>query len=88
MFEIPANCLMTAPLTLELDERVVGALDELAAKTDQNRDRLVERAIEDFVAVNAWQIAKIEAGIAAADRGDFVEDDELARLRTKFAAAP
>lgn len=76
---------MTAPFTLRLNERVIGALDELAAKTDQSRDRLIEQAIEDFVTVNAWQIAKIETGITAADQGDFIEDDELQQLRAKFA---
>lgn len=29
---------------------------------------------------------KIKAGIAAADRGDFASDDEVARVRKKFAA--
>ena len=42
-------------------------------------------AVEDFVALNAWQIGKIEAGIEAADRGEFASDDEVARVRAKFA---
>jgi predicted transcriptional regulator len=45
----------------------------------------VAKAIEDYVALNAWQIDKIEQGIAAADRGDFASDEELMRIREKFS---
>lgn len=76
---------MAAAFTIRLDETTLGALDKLAEQTERSRNWLVAKAIEDFVALNAWQIAKIEAGIAAADRGDFVSDDELARVREKFA---
>jgi predicted transcriptional regulator len=49
-------------------------------------DKLATKAIEDYVALNAWQIGKIEAGIAAADRGDFASDDEVARVVGKYSA--
>jgi predicted transcriptional regulator len=77
---------MPAPFTVRLDESTLTALDHLAEKTDRSRNWLVSRAVEDFVALNAWQLGKIEAGLAAADRGDFASDDELARVRKKFAA--
>jgi predicted transcriptional regulator len=76
---------MPAPFTVRLDESTLKALDRLAEKTDRSRNWLVSRAVEDFVALNAWQIGKIEAGLAAADRGDFASDEELARVRKKFA---
>jgi len=76
---------MPAPFTIRLDEPTLNALDRLAEKTDRSRNWLVSRAIEDFVALNAWQIGKIEAGLAAADRSEFATEEELARVRTKFA---
>ena len=76
---------MPAPFTVRLDEPTLHALDQLAEKTDRSRNWLVARAIEDFVALNAWQIGKIEAGLAAACRGEFATDEEIARFRTKFA---
>jgi predicted transcriptional regulator len=76
---------MSAPFTVRLDEKTLNALDELAGKTDRSRNWLVTRAVEEFVSVNSWQIAKIEAGIAAADRGDFATDEEFARVVEKFA---
>lgn len=77
---------MSAAFTVRLDEATLGALDQLAAKTDRSRNWLVTKAIEDYVALNAWQIGKIEAGIAAADRGEFASDADVARLRKKFAS--
>ncbi|MEJ0096410.1 MAG: ribbon-helix-helix protein, CopG family [Methylocella sp.] len=76
---------MPAPFTVRLDESMLNALDQLAEKTDRSRNWLVTRAIEDFVALNAWQLGKIEAGIAAAERADFASDEEIARVREKFA---
>ncbi|WP_294534430.1 CopG family ribbon-helix-helix protein [uncultured Rhodoblastus sp.] len=76
---------MPAPFTVRLDDSTLNALDRLAEKTDRSRNWLVARAVEDFVALNAWQVGKIEAGLAAADRGDFASDAELARVRKKFA---
>jgi predicted transcriptional regulator len=72
-------------LTVKLDANTLGAPDRLAQKTDRPRDWLVAKAIEDYVALNAWQIDKIEQGIAAADRGDFASDEELMRIREKFS---
>lgn len=76
---------MPAPFTVRLDDSTLNALDHLAEKTDRSRNWLVTRAVEDFVALNAWQIGKIDAGLDAANRGDFASDEELARVRKKFA---
>ena len=77
---------MTAAFTLKLDEATLDALDQLAEKTERSRSWLATKAIEDYVALNAWQIGKIEAGIAAADRGDFASDDDVERVVGKYAA--
>ena len=78
---------MSAAFTVRLEETVLGALDQLAEKTDRSRNWLVAKAVEDYVALNAWQVGKIEAGIGAADHADFATDDEVARVRRKFAAS-
>ena len=77
---------MTAAFTLRLNEATLDALDRLAEKTERSRSWLATKAIEDYVALNAWQIGKIEAGIAAADRGDFASDDDVERVAGKYAA--
>lgn len=77
---------MTAAFTLRIDEATLEALDRLAEKTDRSRSWLAARAIEEYLALNAWQIAKIEAGINAADRGDFADDSEVAHVLGKYSA--
>lgn len=76
---------MSAAFTVRLDDVTLDALHELARKTDRSRNWLAAKAIEDYVALNAWQIGKIEAGIAAAERGDFAPEAEVSRVRKKFA---
>ena len=77
---------MTAAFTLRLDDDTLKALDRLAEKTDRSRSWLAARAIEEYIALNAWQIEKIEAGISAADRGDFADEKEVARVLKKYSA--
>lgn len=75
---------MSAAFTVRVDETTLVALDGIAAKTERSRDWLVNRAIEDFVALSGWQFEKIEAGLAAADQGDFASEAEIERIRDKF----
>ena len=76
---------MTAAFTIRLDEKTLADLDRLAEKTDRTRSWLVSRAVEDYVALNEWQIARIKEGIADADRGDFASDEEMERIWHKHS---
>jgi len=77
---------MTAAFTVRLEESVLRDLDRLAEKTDRSRNWLVTQAVQEYVSVNAWQLERIEEGIAAADRGDFATEAEVARVRAKFGS--
>jgi predicted transcriptional regulator len=79
---------MSAAFTVQLDDATAGTLDRLAQKIGRSRDWLVAEAVQDYLALNAWQLEKIEAGIAAADRGDFVTADEISLVREKFLPQP
>ncbi len=78
---------MTAAFTIRLDDETLAKLDALAADTDRSRNWLAAKAIENYVELNAWQIARIKEGVAEADRGAFATDQEVeavfARYRTK-----
>lgn len=71
-----ANSVLTVPL----DPALSKDLDSLAAETRRTRASLATEAIAHYVALQNWQIAKIKAGVAAAERGDFASDDELAAM--------
>ena len=77
---------MSDTVTVRLDDTTLQALDRLANATERSRDLLVTEAVEDYVALNTWQLSRIEAGIAAADRGEFASESEVARVREKFTS--
>jgi len=77
---------MAAAFTVRLDDTVLRDLDRLAEKTDRSRNWLVSQAVQEYVSVNAWQLERIEEGIAAADRGDFASEAEVARVMAKFGS--
>ena len=67
----------TAQVTIEISEDLQKQLDDLARAMERPRSWVIGRALEDFVAVNAWHVAEIEAGLAEADAGDFASDEEV-----------
>lgn len=75
---------MTAAFTIRLDDEMLAKLDALAADTDRSRSWIAARAIENYVALNAWQIARIKDGIAEADRGEFATDEEVRAVFDKY----
>jgi predicted transcriptional regulator len=63
--------------TVRTDGETVKRLDRLAAQLDRSRNYLVNQAIQEYLELHAWQIQKIEAGIAAADRGDVIPHEDV-----------
>ena len=78
---------MTAAVTIDLNDDILTAVDALAARSDQSRSALVNLALEQWLAVQSWQIAEIEAGIADADAGRFATDEEVAAVFAKHGVA-
>ena len=77
---------MTAAFTIRLDDELLAKLDALASDTDRSRNWIARKAIENYVELNAWQIARIKEGIAEADRGEFATEEELDTIEAKLQA--
>jgi predicted transcriptional regulator len=77
---------MTA-VTIQLDDKVLGELDALAAKIERSREDLLGEAVADYLAFQQWQVEEIEAGLAEADRGEFASDEEVAAVFAKFGVS-
>ncbi|BBA34049.1 putative transcriptional regulator [Methylocaldum marinum] len=69
--------MTTEAFTVRTDGETVKRLDQLAAQLDRSRNYLVNQAIQEYLKLHAWQIQKIEAGIAAADRGDVIPHEDV-----------
>ena len=78
---------MTA-FTVRILEETSDKLDELAVKMDRSRSFLAAKAIEEFVAREAWQLAEIEAGLAEANRGEYASEAEVERVLGKYLRKP
>ncbi len=77
---------MTAAFTIRLDDEILAKLDALAADTDRSRNWLAAKAIENYIEINAWQIEQIKAGLAEADRGEFVSEADLDAIEAEIQA--
>lgn len=79
---------MTEPVTLRLDRATRKRLDRLARATERSRAALAADAVRQYLELNEWQIAAIEAGVREAGRGQFIDHARLkAKWEKRLAAA-
>jgi predicted transcriptional regulator len=77
---------MTAAVTINVDQQTLIAIDDFAARMEQSREGLIKLALEEWLAAQAWEVAEIEAAISEADRGEFVSDEEIAKIVGKYGS--
>lgn len=75
---------MAEAVTFHINEELVSALDELAARFDRPRDELVGEMLNEWLAYQRDFVRKVEEGIAAADRGEFATEEEVSRVLAKY----
>lgn len=71
-------------LTVRLAPEVKQRLEAVALRVRRSKSFLAAEAIEEFLAVQEWQVAAIKEGIAAADRGDLVPHEEVRAWAAAF----
>lgn len=59
-------------VSVRVSEELAKELNHLAKATDRSKSYLAAQAIEEFIAVQEWQVEAIQEGIAAAERGELV----------------
>ncbi len=80
--------LKTASLTVRVNPETRHRLDNLARITRRSKSFVIEEALEQYLAVNEWQIKGIQDALSEADSpGAVFEDHEevLARWEAKVA---
>ena len=55
-------------------------LSRLASEQGRDRESLVVEAIERMFNYDEWFVQEVEKGLGAADRGEFVEEEEIRKL--------
>jgi predicted transcriptional regulator len=64
-------------LTVRLDKAVKRRLAAAAARVRRSKSFVAAEAIEEYLAVQEWQVAAIKQGIGAADRGAAMPHDTV-----------
>jgi predicted transcriptional regulator len=72
-----------AVVTVRLAPELRGRLKTVAAAMERPRSWVINRAIEQFISDQAWQIEEIQRGLAESDAGDFASDAEVNAVFTK-----
>jgi predicted transcriptional regulator len=67
----------TAPVSVRLEAELNEQVAAIATALERPKSWVIEQAVRDFVAVQQWQLAAIDEGIAAADAGRMVAHDDV-----------
>ncbi|MBZ5634196.1 MAG: toxin-antitoxin system antitoxin subunit [Acidobacteriia bacterium] len=67
---------MEVNLSAELEAK----LKRKAAEQGRDSQSLVREAVERLVSYDEWFINEVEKGLAAAERGEFVDHEEVGKL--------
>jgi RHH-type rel operon transcriptional repressor/antitoxin RelB len=70
-------------VTVRVKPEVAIRLEKLATSMDRSKSWLAAEAIEEYLDIHEWQIQAINEGIAAADRGETVNFDEIKKYWEK-----
>ncbi|WP_072384043.1 CopG family ribbon-helix-helix protein [Novosphingobium sp. NDB2Meth1] len=65
------------PITVRTSKETIARIDALAASMDRSRNYLVGQALEEYLERNAWQIERIEAGLADLRAGRVIPAEDV-----------
>jgi RHH-type rel operon transcriptional repressor/antitoxin RelB len=73
-------------ISVRMPEDLAARLESLAKATDRSKSYLATLAIEEFVALQEWQIQAIKEGISDADAGRMVGHDRALEELKKWGS--
>jgi RHH-type transcriptional regulator, rel operon repressor / antitoxin RelB len=71
---------MTETLSIRIDAETKKRLDNAAQRAQRSKSFLAAQAIEDYLNVEEWQQAEIEAGIKELDEGKGIPHESVMAL--------
>ena len=67
-------------MEVKLSPELQSKLDRKAAQEGRESEALVRDAVERLVDYDTWFVREVKAGLAAAERGEFVDHEDVAKL--------
>ncbi len=68
----------TGAMEIELSPELQAKLDRIASQQGRDSKSLVHEAVERLVGYDEWFLRQVEIGLEQADRGELLEDKEVA----------
>jgi RHH-type transcriptional regulator, rel operon repressor / antitoxin RelB len=78
----------TTTITVRVPKAMREQLDTLAQDTGRQPSDLAYEALRTYLEFETRQVTQIQAGIRAADAGDFATDEEMAELWKELGVEP
>ncbi len=67
-------------MEVRFDPKLQEKLTRLATEQGRDSEALVVEAVERMVNYDEWFLQQVEKGLAAADRGEFVDHEDVKKL--------
>ncbi len=67
-------------MEIQLTPDLEAKLARLSAERGRDTQALVQEAVERLVDYEEWFLRQVEQGLAAADRGEFVEHEDIGKM--------
>jgi len=67
----------TAPVSVRLDPALNDRVASVATALDRPKSWVIEQAVQEFVAIQEWQLAAIDEGIRSADAGQLIAHEDV-----------
>ncbi|OGQ92047.1 MAG: hypothetical protein A2289_23335 [Deltaproteobacteria bacterium RIFOXYA12_FULL_58_15] len=80
--------MSTAVLTVRVESSVAKRLARLAKATQRSKSYLAAEAIDEYLAIQEWQVDAIKKGLAEAARGEGVAIGDVKRAWEQKLADP
>lgn len=71
-------------VTARIPEETASRLDELAASTKRSKSFLVAEALEAYLDVHSWQVARTRQSLEQADQGQFASQKQVQKAFSKL----
>ncbi|NCD26506.1 MAG: ribbon-helix-helix protein, CopG family [Deltaproteobacteria bacterium] len=76
---------MSTQISIRASEELISRFNALAKETDRSRAYLINQAMEEYIAREAWQVTEIRKALKEADAGEFATDEEMAKLDANWS---
>jgi RHH-type transcriptional regulator, rel operon repressor / antitoxin RelB len=76
----------TTTITIEVPADTERRVTDLAEATGRTRSQLALDALQQYLDVDAWQVAQIHSRIKEADAGAFATDEEVQAIFTRWTS--